>query len=86
MLTKSNLLPLFAVWAVLVLTQNRVRNIAVRDNLNRAVVVAQLLLGDYVRIVAVNMAIYADDATNNTRNCANIVRHHHYRHLLRKVV
>ena len=36
------------VFLVVMMFQNRMRNVAVRDNLNRAVVVLQLLGGDDV--------------------------------------
>ena len=67
---------------MVVMLQNRVRNVSVRDNLDRAVVVLQLLGGDDVRVVAMNGAIHADNALYHTGNSAQIVRHHNYRHTL----
>lgn len=62
--------------------QNSVWNVSVRDNLDRAVVVLQLLGSDDVRVVAMNGAIHADNALHHTCNGAQIVRHHNYRHTL----
>jgi hypothetical protein len=56
-----------------VLAKNGVWNIAVGDNLNRAVVVAELLLCDYVGVVAVNMSVDADDVAYYTRYSAYVV-------------
>ena len=64
---------LLAVRTVVMLAQDCMRNIAMRYNLNRAVVVAQLLLGNDIRIVAMNMAIDTHDALHNTRYGTNIV-------------
>jgi hypothetical protein len=81
-----NLLLLVAVWTSVVLAQNGVWNIAVGDNLNRAVVVAELLLSDYVGVVAVNVPIDADNVAYYTRYGAYVVRHHHNGHLMTQVV
>ena len=70
----------------MVLAKNGVGNIAVGDNLNGAVVVAQLLLGDYIRVVAVYMAVDADDVVHNARYGTYVVRHHHNGHVVAKVV
>lgn len=72
--------------AVVVLAEDGVGNIAMRDNLYGAVVVAQLLLGDDVRVVAVDMAVDADDIVHDARYCAHIVRHHHNGHIVAEVV
>ena len=68
------------------LAKNGVGNIAVGDNLDGAVVVAQLLLGDYVRVVAVHMTVDADDVVHNARYGAHVVRYHHNCHIVAKVV
>ena len=65
---------------MVVMLQDRVWNVSVRDNLDRAVVVLQLLGSDDVRVVAMNGAIHADNALHHTCNGAQIVRHHNYRH------
>lgn len=80
------LLLLVAVGALLVLAEDGVGNIAVRYELYRAVVVAQLLLGDDVRIVAMHVAVDTYDATHDTRDSADVVRHHNYGHMLREMV
>lgn len=67
---------------MVVMLQDRVWNVSVRDNLDRAVVVLQLLGSDDVRVVAMNGAIHADNALHHTCNGAQIVRHHNYRHTL----
>ena len=64
---------LFAVGAVVVFAEDSVGNIAMCDNLNRAVVVAQLLLGYDVRVVAVYVAVDADDVVHNARNSTHVV-------------
>lgn len=61
-------------------------NIAVGDQLNRAVVVTELLLGDDVRLVAMYVAVDAHYATHNTRYSADVVRHHNNCHTLGEVV
>jgi hypothetical protein len=53
------------MWAVVVFSEDCVGNIAMRNNLNGAVVVAQLLLGDDIRVVAVYVAVDADDVVHN---------------------
>ena len=75
-----------AVGTVVMLTKDGVGNIAVGDNLDRAVVVAELLLCDDVRVVAVNMAVDADDVVHNARYGAHVVRHHHDCHVVVKMV
>lgn len=67
---------------MVVMLQNCVRNVSVRDDLDRAVVVLQLLGSDDVRVVAMYGAIHADNALHNARDGAQIVRHHNYRHTL----
>ena len=59
-----------------------VGNVAVCDNLYGAVVVAKLLLGDDVRVVAMHMAVDADDVINDARNRAHVVRNHHNSHVV----
>jgi hypothetical protein len=58
---------------VVVMLQNCVWNVSVRDNLDRAVVVFQLLGGNDVRVVAMNGAIDAYNALYDACNCAQIV-------------
>ena len=70
----------------MVLAKNGVRNVAVRDELYWTIVVQQLLLGDYVRVVAVHMAIDANYAAHNTRYRAYVVRNHDYCHSLGQVM
>ena len=60
----------------LVAAQHGVRYVAVRDELDRAAVVAQLLLVDDVRIVPVNMTVDADDALHHRGDRPHVVRHH----------
>lgn len=67
---------------MVVMFQNCVWNVSVRDNLDRAVVVLQLLGSDDVRVVAMNGTIHANNALHHTCNGAQIVRHHNYRHTL----
>ena len=55
------------------------------DYLYWAVVVAELFLGDYIGVVAVYVAVDADNVAHNTRYCANIVRHHNDGHILVQV-
>ena len=57
--------------------ENRVRNVAVSNDLNRAVVVVELLGSDDVRRVAMNVPIDADDTLHHAGNRAQVVRHHH---------
>ena len=71
---------------VVMMLQNRMRNITVRDNLNRAVVVLQLLGCDDVRVVAMNGAIDANNALYDACNRSQVVRYHNYRHTLVKAV
>ena len=54
------------MWAVVVVAEYGVRNVAVRYYLNRAVIVAELLLGDDVRVVAMNVAVDADNVVHDT--------------------
>ncbi len=69
-----------AVRTVLVLFENRMRHLAVRDDLNRAVVVVELLGGYDVRVVPMHASVDANDALDETRNRTQIVRHHHDGH------
>ena len=77
---------LVAVWAVVVFAEDGVGNIAMRDNLDGAVVVAQLLLGDDVRVVAMDMAVDADNVIHNARYGTHVVRPHHNSHVVAEVV
>ena len=77
---------LLAVRAVMMLAKNRMWYVTVRNKLNRAVVVAELLLGDDIRVVAMHVAVDAHNATHNTRYGAYIVRDHNDGHLLGEVV
>lgn len=70
----------------MVLAEDGVGDITVGDNLDGAVVVAELLLGDDVRVVAVDMAVDADDVIHNARYSTHIVRHHHNGHIVAEVV
>ena len=60
--------------------QHGMGNMAVRDELDRAVVVAQLLLGQHVRMMAVYAAVYADDLLHDAGDRTDVVRHHDDRH------
>ena len=77
---------LLAVGAVVVFAKDGVGNVAVGDNLDGAVVVAQLLLGDDVRVVAMDMAVDADNVIHNARYGTHVVRHHHNSHVVAEVV
>ena len=77
---------LVAMGAVVVLAEDGVGNVTVGDNLYGAVVVAQLLLGDDIGVVAVHMAVDADDVVHDARYCAHVVRHHHNSHIVAEVV
>ena len=72
--------------AMVVLTEDSVGNVTVGDNLYGAVVVAQLLLGDDIGVVAVHMAVDADDVVHNTLYGAHVGRHHHNSHIVAEVV
>lgn len=86
-LKKLSVTPLLlTVGAVVVLAEDRVGDITVGDNLYGAVVVAQLLLGDDIRVVAVDMAVDADDIVHDARYCAHVVRYHHNSYLVAEVV
>ena len=73
---------LFVVAAAVagVVLQHGVGNVPVRHELDGAVVVAQLLLGDDVRTVAVHAAVHADDLLHDAGDRADVVRHHDDRH------
>ena len=60
--------------------EDRVGDMAVRDELDRAVVVAQLLFGQDVRAVAVNPPVDAYDLFHDAGDRADVVRDHHDRH------
>ena len=60
--------------------KHRMRHLAVGNKLNRAVVIAELLLGDDVRIVPVDITIHTNDISHDTRNRPQIVRNHYDRH------
>ena len=64
----------------LVVAEHRMRYVAVRYDLNGAVVVAQLLGSDDIRVVAVYVAVYAYDGLDDTRHGAYVVRYHHDSH------
>ena len=84
----SNALFMFATLAAitLVVGKNGVRNRAVADNLDRAVIVVELLLCDYIRVVAVYDAIDTDDTLDSAGYCSHIVRDHNDCHLLVKLL
>ena len=65
------------------LGKDGVRHVTVRNKLYGTVVIEQLLLCYYIRVVAVYVAVYAYDAAYNTRYGTQVVRHHHYSHLAR---
>ena len=77
---------LLAVGALVVLAKYSVGYMSVRDNLYRTVVVAQLLLGDDVRLVAVYVAVDTHNALNNARYGTDVVRYHDDGHIVSKVV
>ena len=52
------------------------RHVAVKDDLYRAVVVVQLLRRDAVGVVAMHMAVDADDLLDMGGNRSQIVRYH----------
>ena len=64
------------------LAKNGVGHLAVRDNLYRTVVVLELLLGDDVRVVAVDCTVDTNDTLHHAGYRADVVRYHHYRHSL----
>ena len=64
---------MIAVWAIVVLAEDGVWNVAMSNQLNRTVVVAKLLLGDDIRLVAMYVAVDTHNAAYNTRYCANVV-------------
>ena len=70
----------------MVLAEDGVGKVTVGDHLYGAVVVAQLLLGDDIGVVAVHMAVDADDVVHDTRYSAHVVRHHHNSHIVAEVV
>ena len=74
------------MWAAVMFAQYGVGDVAVRYYLYGAVVVTQLLLCYYVRVVAVYMTIYTDYALHDARYCTYVVRYHDYCHALGKVV
>ena len=57
--------------------ENRVRHVTVSNDLNRTIIVVELLGRNDVRCVAMNVAIDADDVLNDARNRTQVVRHHH---------
>ena len=61
-------------------------NITMCYYLKWAVVVAQLLLGDYVRVVAMHVAIYAYDVAHHARYCPDVVRDNYDGHIVGEVV
>ena len=73
---------LFVVAAAVagVVFQHGVGDVPVRYQLNRAVVVAQLFLGQNVRTVAVDLPVDADDLLHDAGDRADVVRHHDDRH------
>lgn len=77
---------MLAVGALLVLAEDGVGDVTVRDNLYRTVIASQLLLGDDVRVVTMDVVVDADDALDHARYGANIVRHHNDCHLVGEVV
>ena len=56
--------------------EHRVGNVPVGEQLNRAVVVGELLGGDAIRVVTMHCAIDADNLFDQTRNRADVVRYH----------
>ena len=77
---------MLAVGALLVFAKDGVGNVTVRDNLYRTVIASQLLLGDDVRVVTMDVVVDADDALDYARHGANIVRYHNDCHLVGQVV
>lgn len=73
---------LFVVAAAVagVVFQHGVGDVPVRYQLNRAVVVAQLFLGQNVRTVAVDLPVDADDLLHDAGDRTDVVRHHDDRH------
>ena len=71
---------LLAAVAVVV-GEDGVGDVSVGYNLDGAVVAAQLLLCEDVGVVAVHMAIDADNGIHERGDCADIVRDNHHRHL-----
>ena len=57
-------------------------NVSVRYNLDRTMVVLQLLGSYDVRVVAMYRAIYANNALYDACDCAEVVRHHNDSHTL----
>lgn len=60
--------------------EHRVGDDTVGQELNRAVVVAQLLLGDAVRMVAVHLTVDAGNLLDDACDGSDVVRNHHNRH------
>ena len=63
-----------------------VGNMSVRYQLNRTVVVAQLLFGQHVRAVTMYMAVDADDLFHDAGNRSDVVRNHDDRHAFVQLV
>ena len=80
----DSLFLLFVVFASVarVVLQYGVGYVTVRYDLNGAVVVAQLLLGENIRVVTMCCAINADDTLHNAGDCAQIVRNNHHSHIM----
>ena len=66
--------------------ENGVGYVAVRENLNRAVVVQQQLRRELGSGVAVNSAIHTNHILHKRRNRTHVVRNHHNSHVVTKVV
>ena len=64
---------MIAVWAIVVFAKYGVWNVAMCHQLDRAVVVAKLLLGDDIRLMAMYVAVDTHNTAYNTRYCANVV-------------
>lgn len=61
--------------------QNGMRNIAMAYQLDRTVIIVQLLFCNFIRIVAMDSAVDAYDGFDDTCNGADVMRYHDDGHL-----
>ena len=57
--------------------ENRVGHVAVSNDLNRAIVIVELLGRNNIRCVAMNVTIDADNVLHHAGDRTQVVRHHH---------
>ena len=58
------------------------RHVAVSNDLNRAIVIVELLGSNHVRGVAMNVTIDADDILHHAGYSSDVVRYHHDSHFV----